>query len=75
MAIDFVSVTLHCVHSRFWMPFAMQVGCVVVNHAPNLWSVLAIDFVSVAPQRVHSRFWMPFAMQVGCVVVNHAPNL
>ena len=53
----------------------MQVGCVVVNHAPNLCPVLAIDFVSVAPQVAHSRFCMPSSVQVACVVVNHAPKL
>ena len=53
----------------------MQVGCVVVNHAPNLWFGLAIDFVSVAPQVAHSRFCMPSSVQVACVVVNHAPKL
>ena len=57
------------------MPSSVQVGCVVVNHAPNLCPVLAIDFVSVAPQVAHSRFCMPSSVQVACVVVNHAPKL
>ena len=59
------------------MPVSMQVGCVVVNHAPNLCPVLETVRVSIALQegRVHSRFWMPSFVQVACVVVNHSPKL
>ena len=57
------------------MPVSMQVGCVVVNHAPNLCPVLGMALLSVAPQAAHSRFWMPSSVQVACVVVNHAPKL
>lgn len=57
------------------MPVSMQVGCVVVNHAPNLCPVLGIPRLSVAPQVAHSHFCMPSSVQVACVVVNHAPKL
>ena len=53
------------------MPVSMQVGCVVVNHAPNLCPVLGIPRLSVAPQVAHSRFCMPSSVQVACVAVSY----